>query len=231
VRIYLGGGGSVRDEAALWDEFLSPGMRIVYWPFALASPAHASARTWLLDSLAGWGDFRVSMWSSLSGRTAAELAAADLLFVGGGNTFALLDEVVRNDFLPAVRDYLGAGGALYGGSAGAILAGADISIAASVDANEVGLTRTDALDLLGGLMVRPHYEPGQEAELVTWAATHRRTVLAIPERSGVAVVDGVARTAGPEAVHLIGPDRREQRTAGDSWLLPADPNDPGQPGR
>jgi dipeptidase E len=219
VRIYLGGGGSVRDEAALWNEFLVPGMRIVYWPFALAPAAHASARTWLLDSLAGWGDFRVSIWSSLSGRTAAELAAADLLFVGGGNTFALLEEVVRHDFLPAVRDYLGAGGCLYGGSAGAILAGADISISASVDTNDVGLTRTGALDLLGGLVVRPHYEPGQDAELVTWAAMHRRTVLAIPERSGVAVVDGVARTTGPEAVQLIRPTGREHRVAGDSWTL------------
>jgi dipeptidase E len=209
----------VQDEAALWNEFLSPDLRIVYWPFALEPSAHADALAWLEGSLAAWGDFAVSMWSSLAGRTAAELAAADLLFVGGGNTFALLDEVLRHDFLPVVRDRLRAGGAMYGGSAGAILAGADISIAASADANDVGLTRTGALDLLGGLVVSPHYTPDQEAELAALSAADGRTVLAIPERSGVAVVDDMARTVGPEPVHLISPAGIDSRAAGESWQL------------
>lgn len=219
MRIFLGGGGSAEDESALWDEFLSPGIRIVYWPFALAPSAHAGALRWLEGSLAAWGSVELTMWSSLSGRTASELTGADLLFVGGGNTFALLDELLRHDFLPAVRAYLAAGGALYGGSAGAILTGADISIADGVDANDVGLTRTAALDLLGGLVVRPHYEPAQDAELTSWAAAHGRTVLAIPERSGVAVADGTARTAGPEPVHLIGPNGVTTRATGETWSL------------
>lgn len=114
MRIYLGGGGSAQDEAALWGEFLSPGTRIVYWPFALPPAQHDSALRWLEGSLAAWGQFQVSMWPGLSGRTAEELSSADLLFVGGGNTFALLDEVVRHDFLPVVRDFLRNGGAFYG---------------------------------------------------------------------------------------------------------------------
>ncbi|GAB3405357.1 type 1 glutamine amidotransferase family protein [Flindersiella endophytica] len=224
MRIYLGGGGSVQDEAALWNEFLSPGIRIVYWPFALEPSAHADAQAWLEGSLAAWGDFQVSMWTSLSGRTAADLTP-DLLFVGGGNTFALLDEILRHDFLPVVRDYLRAGGAMYGGSAGAILAGADISIAASADANDVGLTRTGALDLLGGLVVQPHYAREQDAELVALTAADGRSVLAIPERSGVAVVADVARTVGPEPVHLFGPAGIASHAAGESWQLAASGNE------
>jgi dipeptidase E len=219
VRIYLGGGGSAHDEAALWGEFLSAGMRIVYWPFALAPAQHDGARQWLEGNLAAWGRFRVSMWSGLAGRTAAELSSADLLFVGGGNTFALLDEVVRYDYLPVVRDFLRTGGAFYGGSAGAILAGADISTAAGFDPNDVGLTELGALDLLGGLVVWPHYEVDvEDGRLRAWVAEHRRTVLAIPERSGVVVTDGMARTAGPEAVRLIGPDGGERSyAAGEAW--------------
>jgi len=33
--IYLGGGGSAADEAALWRAMLAGRSRIIYWPFAL----------------------------------------------------------------------------------------------------------------------------------------------------------------------------------------------------
>ncbi|MFD2079038.1 Type 1 glutamine amidotransferase-like domain-containing protein [Actinopolymorpha cephalotaxi] len=219
--VYLGGGGSEQDEARLWDRFLVPGQRILYWPFALATNQHEGAFRWLADCLAARGDFRIEMWSSPAGRSEQDLADVDLLFVGGGNTFGLLDHLQRHHFLQPVRNFLDAGGAMYGGSAGAVLAGADIAIAGDVDSNDCGITDTSALDLLGGLVIRPHYDASDDHLLRTWARTHDQTILAVPERSGVAVTDGRACNVGPEDVHLIGPAGAERRSPGHTWSLVA----------
>lgn len=219
TKVYLGGGGSERDEAALWDEFLTPGQRIVYWPFALPPDKHDSAEQWLSSALGARGEFRLELWPDLSDRSVDDLADVDVLFVGGGNTFALLDEIQRHDYLSAIRGYVRNGGVLYGGSAGAIFAGADIAIAEPVDPNDVGLTDTTGLDLIGGLVVRPHYDDRRLDELREWATDTGQSILAIPERGGVAVLDTTARNIGPEPVHVIGPANRRSYDAGVSWPL------------
>lgn len=58
-------------------------------------------------------------------------------------------------------------GALYGGSAGAILFGADIGAAAYFDHNEVGITDTLGLRLLGDYTVWCHFEDQQIDRLST----------------------------------------------------------------
>ena len=217
--VFLGGGGSADDEAALWDEFANEGQRILYWPMALPIREHAVAETWLRNSLAPRGSFDLVMWSSLSGHKAEELPAFDLLFIGGGNTYELLDEVQRHQFLEPVRRFLANGGALYGGSAGAVLAGADICTAEPFDSNDVGIKDTSALNLLSGASLLPHYEPSHAEWLRRYVATTSATVIAIPERCGVAVHDGLARNVGPEPVVIFGPDDHHLVHAGESWTL------------
>ncbi|HEY6740555.1 MAG TPA: Type 1 glutamine amidotransferase-like domain-containing protein [Actinopolymorphaceae bacterium] len=219
-QLYLGGGGSEHDEAALWDAFLTPGQRIVLLPLALPAARHPGARAWLSGALAARGDFHLEMWSGLEGRTVEDLQDVDVLFVSGGNTFALLDHLQRHAFLPAMRSYVGGGGVMYGGSAGAIITGADISLAEIADANEVGVTDTTGLDLLGGLVVHPHFVPAQTAELRERAAVTGRTVLALPERGGVVVTDDELRSVGPDTAWMIGPDDARPYAAGESWPVP-----------
>ena len=50
--VFLGGGGSALDEAALWRRMLHERRRIVYWPFALPPDRIRNARAWLVSSLA-----------------------------------------------------------------------------------------------------------------------------------------------------------------------------------
>ena len=94
------------------------------------------------------------------------------------------------------------GGVYYGGSAGAVLAGADIAVAGFADPNDAGVTDTGGLRLVGDALVRPHYTPGDRDECWAWAA-QGFTVLGIPETAGLAVVDGVARNAGPAEVEVL----------------------------
>lgn len=203
VTVFLAGGGSPADEAALWRELVVPGTRIVYWPFASDRRQYAAGHRWLTDSLTLLAPCDVTLWSDLAAHTADDLAAFDAVFVGGGNTYALLDHVRRTGWLEPLREHVRAGGVYAGDSAGAVLAGADIDIARFADPNDVGLTETEGLDVLGGALVRPHYLARHLDEARDWARQTGRTVLGIPEDAGLVVTDGAARNVGPATVHVV----------------------------
>ena len=204
MRMYLGGGGTADDERAVWAAALAGRRTVLYWPFAMPVAAHAGGLRWLRDGLAGHGAYDVRMWSTLAGRSPAELAAHDLLIVGGGNTYALLDEIRRHGWLDAVAAHVRGGGGYLGDSAGAVLAGADIGVAGQVgDPNDVGLTETGALDLLGGRDLWPHFGASDVDAARDWAGTTGRDVLGVPERGGLIVAEGAIRCAGPEPVWVV----------------------------
>jgi dipeptidase E len=210
--IFLGGGGSEHDEALLWDELFTPGQRVVVWPFAQADPAGRRATgQWFAAALAARGDFTIDTW--IDGPRPG-LERADVLVVPGGNTFDLLGHLREYDLLTAARKFRGH---LYGGSAGAILIGADIAIAAGLDADDTGLDDTSALDLLSGCVVHPHYGPAYEDAARSWSRRHDVTVIGIPERAGVIVDGDRARATGPVEVFTAG--RSHAYGPGDSWSL------------
>jgi dipeptidase E len=217
--LFLGGGGSGADERLLWLEMLTATVRrIVYWPFAQAAERHPEAEAWLQDAVANIAaDTDVETWSTLCERDPAELASFDLLFVGGGNTFRLLQHVREHSFLQPVRDFVHGGGSYYGGSAGAVLACDSVDIAIGHNPNEVGVTDFAALGLLAGVAVLPHYDRSQEASARVYAHQHACVVLGIPERSGLVVREGVMTVAGPEPAWYIDESSALEREPGSTW--------------
>ncbi|NYD22498.1 Type 1 glutamine amidotransferase-like domain-containing protein [Kineococcus aurantiacus] len=226
--IHLGGGGSEDDEAALWNEVFTPGQRVSLWPFAVPpGPARDRTVRWFTGALRPRGRFTVDAWGvdgsdrsdRDTDRSAERLRRSDVVAVPGGNTFDLLHHLQRHDLLGALGAFLDGGGRVYGGSAGAVLLGADTAVAATQDADRVGVRDTRGLDRLAGAVVRPHHDPAQDAELQRWATTRRQVVLALPERSGVVVEGTAARNVGPGTVHVFGPAGRRARPAGATWDL------------
>jgi dipeptidase E len=203
TRLYLGGGGSPEQEAALWRLFLRPSRRVVCWPQALPPDRHEVAETWLRRALLPYDVPRVETWSDLAGRSADDLdPETDVVFVLGGNTFDLLDHLQRSDALGLAPEHVARGGVFFGSSAGAVLAGADIAVAGFADPNDAAVADTRGLGLLGDAIVRPHYTPDDRDEAWEWCA-RGFTVLGIPEAGGLAVVDGVGHCAGPDPVEVV----------------------------
>jgi dipeptidase E len=224
--IYLGGGGSAIDEAVLWRAMLAGKSRIVYWPFALGPERAQAAGEWLTGALRDLDvQVDVEAWTDLSRHTPDQLASAELLFVGGGNTFRLLNHVREHGFVGAVRDLVADGGDYYGGSAGALLACADVEMALGFDENErfdeneVGLTDFSALGLVGGFDALPHFTSTQLGGAQKWASQRGRVVLGIPERSGVALRDGSAEVLGQEPVWELARGDVIIRAPGERWAL------------
>lgn len=205
MAVYLGGGGSAEDEQELWRRMLAGRSSLLYWPCALPDSMLAGAADWLAGALDRFGFAgSVKTWPSLSAHKPTELDGFDLLFVGGGNTFKLLQEVRRSGFIEPVRDFVQRGGAYYGGSAGAILACDDISTAQGLDPNDVGLTDLRSLGLVRNLAILPHYEPADEK-----AARQRHNgtrLIGLPERTGLVVTTSI-EVVGDEPAWLFDGDQ------------------------
>lgn len=217
--LYLGGGGSVEQEAALWAEAFPAGVAVAIWPFAHATAEGRDASiAWMRQALASRAVAQVDAWPELDGAERS-LAGVDIVAIPGGNTFDLLHVLRSTGLLSLLRDHLRNGGRLYGGSAGAVLAGADIGIARTADRNDAGITDTRGLDLLGGVDVLPHYSDHQRAPARAHSRANDRAVLCLPEASGVVVSGNLLRNVGPESVELVSQDAVEVLEPGDTAVL------------
>lgn len=182
----------------MWRSAYAGVQRALYWPFALSGDILDTADSWMRDSLLALGlSAQVTTWASLEGRDSNELAAFDLLHIGGGNTFRLLDHLQRHAFVDAVRAFVHRGGTYYGSSAGAIIACEDIEIAAPHDPNDVGLNDLSGLALVPAYSVLPHYDNVVDPAF-SWARERHRPLLAVPERGGICYCDETFTAIGPD---------------------------------
>jgi len=158
-------------------------------------------------------DLRVEFVDSVD-----DLRRAELIVVGGGNTFQLLRECRRRGFLPLIQERVKAGMRYLGWSAGANLACPTIKTT-----NDMPIVDPGSLDALGlvGFQINAHYLsvalPGHHGEtrderLAEFARVNPKVpVIGLPEGASLRVSDSTVELLGPyPAVHFIGekPPRR-----------------------
>ena len=89
----------------------------------------------------------------------------DVVYVGGGNTFSMLQTMRDTGFDKEIIRLVKSGALYIGGSAGAHIASANVEHVQVFDRNEAGLTDFDALGLFDGILFchfceerKPYYE-------------------------------------------------------------------------
>jgi dipeptidase E len=155
MRVLLGSGGfRTPERVATFTEqvraFLGPVRRLLFVPYALADHdgylrfvtergLHAGYE---LDGLAQHADPRQA------------ISRAEALFVGGGNTFRLLDALYRLDMLDAIRARV-RGGMPYLG----VSAGSNVACPTIKTTNDMPIVQPPSLDALGlvPFQLNPHY--------------------------------------------------------------------------
>jgi dipeptidase E len=147
-----------------------------------------------------------------------EIAA---VFVGGGNTYALLSRLRAARLLPILRRRVRGGLFYVGTSAGANICGPNIL--ATNDWNVVGASRFDALGLVRWT-INPHYletDPAMAATSETrderireYLLVNTNPVIGIEENTALRVEDGRATVRGAGRVKLF---RRDQPPC---WFAP-----------
>jgi dipeptidase E len=154
------------------------------------------------------------------GEFAQTLERAEAVFVGGGNTYALLERLQRSGLLAALRARVRAGLPYVGASAGSNVAGPNILT--TNDWNVVGLDTFEALGLVP-FNINPHYRetdpamaPGSETRdmrIAEYLQVRDNPVVGIEEGALLRVEDGMATVLGSARAKLFVRGRAPR------WLL------------
>ncbi|MGC6406325.1 dipeptidase PepE [Bisgaard Taxon 45] len=135
---------------------------------------------------------------------------ADVIAIGGGNTFCLLKGMYEHHLLPLIREKVQAGTPYFGWSAGANVAGASI-----MTTNDMPITYPPSFDALGLFphQLNPHFISGKpvghngesrEERLAEFLIVNPHAkVYALPEGTALHIQDQQARILGQHDVLLF----------------------------
>ncbi|MXW06926.1 MAG: hypothetical protein F4Z87_02150, partial [Gammaproteobacteria bacterium] len=120
----------------------------------------------------------------------------NLVYIGGGDTGRLMDQIEKSGFKSLIPEFIDAGGYVFGGSAGAIAMGKSVLTAPE---DEETATLTTGINCIGDWSAYPHYDNNSAEEVRELARRLNSNIVAIPEESGV-IYDGelIAVGAGVE---------------------------------
>lgn len=162
MRLLLNGGGSEEQLIPMLtklDEIIDHDKPMLYVPLAMDEVEHPynGCYEWINKQL-----MNISVQNLDMVRTFEDFASKDLdkysaIFIGGGNTYKLLNGLKQSGVFDMIKKYINNNGIVVGCSAGTVLFGKDISIIASMDSNNVKLTDTKGFDVLSGISIFPHY--------------------------------------------------------------------------
>jgi len=201
-RIYLSGGGD-KKQSFLLDKFffstLPNNGRFLYIPVALRGhKLYPTAQLWMksIAELHRREDVQFETIDDLAKYEAETLQGFDGVYIGGGNTWSLMQELKDSGFSKVLIQYLEAGGQVYGGSAGAIIMGKRIDT--HDDENTVNLKDVLGLDLLHGYSVACHFKDEQSDRFRTWAIHNNLSIICLPEETGLVIENGIALCVGTQ---------------------------------
>ena len=107
----------------------------------------------------------------IAGKSAGELSEAlrdiDLVYIAGGYTYYLLEQIRSTGFDTVLTDFVRRGGMYVGASAGALIAGPDIEPCSRLDGPEYGpdLKSTKGLGFVP-IVPMPHYNMSTRSEMI-----------------------------------------------------------------
>ncbi len=205
MKVALGGGGGASDSRLLDEVFatwIGSRGKLLYLPCALRGiRPFQFCLEWITVTFAPLKITQITMWTDLSEHQASELDPFDAVYIGGGNSFALLAELRKSRFERHLREYVCRGKAIYGGSAGAAVLGRDIRTVNYLDCNEVGLVETKGLDLAKGHAIWVHYQPQDDNLIEAYVHQYQQPVIALSERSGIVIEQEDMRAVGFEPAY------------------------------
>lgn len=208
MNLILGGGGNSTESAPI-DKLLVNLIRhkpkekraVLYIPVAMPKKDHSFGECWdwFTDCFSKYKLDKMDMWTYLGGRRYSELSKYGAVYIGGGITFNLLHEIKRTGFDYLLKRFVADEGIVYGGSAGAIILGNDITTAyfgRYPDVNRIGLRDLIGLNLLWGTSIVCHYTPKNDKKILNFVKKNGTNVVALVESNGLNVTEKGIRVLG-----------------------------------
>lgn len=201
--IYLSGGGNEKQSFSLdkffFDTFPKNGS-FLYVPVALRGDRlYLKTQFWMKNILKihNRSDIQFETADDLSKYKFEDLKNFDALYISGGNTWNLMQELRKSGFSQEFITYIKNGGVVYGGSAGAIVLGKNIDT--HDDENKINLKGSSGLNLLNEYSVACHYTNKQAGRFHHWTISHNSPIICLPEETGVVLVNNSVLCVGTQS--------------------------------
>ena len=212
MKVFLCGGGAdsqtVEANKRL-NEVINHSKPCLYIPLAMEQELYDSCYEWITGELE-----TVEIPSIEMVRRADELSTKNLndysfLFIGGGNTFKLLNDLKICGAFEKIEEYLDNGGVAFGSSAGAIIFGKDLEACRLDDANDVKLSDINGFDILKGISILCHYtnrtaEKNEQSKEFLLELSKQRKIVALPEEVTLFVKDDSIEVIGEKPYYIFG---------------------------
>ncbi len=150
----------------------------------------------------GLGVTRIEMWSQAD--ASRSLSTYGGLYIGGGDTYRLFTSLRTSGLDRALAEAVEGGLPVFGGSAGAIILGADIATWVPDGAERLSVEAARGLDLLDGYSVWAEYDEARdEAATQAWLVSGRSPLIGLACAAGVIVKGGSMHACGRDPVVRI----------------------------
>lgn len=198
MKIFLNGGGEgevVSNARARLNEVIDHSKKCLYIPLAWPDSTYSGCLEFMMNELSDVEISGIEMITNANLILDKELTDYSFIYIGGGNTYKLLDDLKKSGAFKKLKDYLlNHDGIVYGGSAGAIIFGKDLDSCNTDDLNEVGLSDNSGFDMLGGYSLLCHFTSRSEARTelsknYLLELSKEKPIYAIPEEDTIIVSD------------------------------------------
>ncbi len=204
MKVFLcGGGADVQTIEAnkKLNEVIDHSKPCLYIPLAMERGMYTDCYEWIKGELKNVDIPYIEMVKSADELATKNMDDFGVIFIGGGNSFKLLNDLKTSGAFEKIMEYLNGEGVVFGGSAGAIIFGADLEACRLDDANEVNLNETNGFDILNGISILCHYtnrtvEKDEKNRQYLLEVSKNRKVVALPEEVTLLVNGGDIQVIG-----------------------------------
>ena len=203
MKIFLCGGasGNQISKALLnFSKVLDKTKPILYIPLAMDKSKYDDCYKWFKEEIKFMNHNKFEMVKSSKELSTKNLYDYSGLYIGGGNTYKLLDEIKQNSNYEKLLDYINNNGIIFGGSAGAIIFGKDINSCMLDDKDNINLKDTSGFNIINNYSILCHLKNKNLKKNLEYLRDYSITnkVIYLPEKDVILIEDNKIRIIGNE---------------------------------
>jgi dipeptidase E len=207
VNLILSGGGDKEQAEMIDKEFVKVidlHKPLLYIPIAMQGEIpYEDCYQWINSVFRPLGITEIEMWTDLGDKYPEDLKKFSSIYIGGGNTFYLLNVLRETGFNNILKEYVDKKGIVYGGSAGAVIFGKDILTSSHMDPNYTNLKTFDGFNFLDNYSVWCHYKTSNDDLIKEYISKFGFSVIALPEEAGIVMNEGGLKVIGSSPAYIF----------------------------
>ncbi|WP_078552115.1 Type 1 glutamine amidotransferase-like domain-containing protein [Bacillus alkalicellulosilyticus] len=209
-RLILAGGGDAEQTLLIDKEFvnlINTDKPLLYIPIAMDTKfiPYESCFKWIKGVFNPLGIDNIIMWTEydLINKQIEDLNQFSAVYIGGGNTFSLLEDFNKTLFTNVLKEYVVNDGIIYGGSAGAIILGKDIGTCSHMDSNDLDLKELNGLGLVEDYSIWCHYKVEDDILISNYLLEYKNPVISLPEETALLLNEEGMKVIGAKPAFIF----------------------------